>query len=174
MDSNTVCTVVIIVSFSSVVTETITSTTRLTSLPPSESLWSSHVCLNCCQQTKNKKRNKSNYSSKGSSRWVTASCVLLCVFVARGNQRIKSQEYVQQCWRAGLGEECLNPEQQQWNLLFFMWEQLSTLNEEAAVLFWDAECHIFNPNYKRQILVFCIQAGIFYFLKVALTSLLMH
>lgn len=51
---------------------------------------------------------------------------MLCVFlVARGNQRIKSQEYVQRCWRAGPGEECLNPEQQ-WNVFLLMWEQIST------------------------------------------------
>lgn len=73
-------------------------------------------------------------ASEGSPRWVTASlCFALCLVVARGNQRIKSQEYVQRCWRAGLGEECLNPEQR-WNLFLFMWERISTRIGEVAVV----------------------------------------
>lgn len=111
-------------------TETITSRTILTSLPPSECLPPPHpdmLTRVIVPYLNTKYSNYSyHYSPEGSTRWVRASpCFAVCLLVARGNQRIKSQEYVQRCWRAGLGEECLNPEQQ-WNVFLLMWEQIST------------------------------------------------
>lgn len=116
----------------SVVTETITSRTILTSLPPSECPPPPPLPDMLTRELLSLKLNTKynnysyHYSPEGSARWVRASpCFAVCLLVARGNQRIKSQEYVQRCWRAGLGEECLNPEQQ-WNVFLLMWEQIST------------------------------------------------
>lgn len=110
----------------SVVRETITSTTILTSLPPSEFLF---LRLTFGQIICRRLEGKySNYCpiiavEEGTGEQGCFCCVSSRCY--RGNRRIHSAEYVRQCRRAGTGEECLHAEQQ-WNVFLFMWGQIST------------------------------------------------
>lgn len=117
----------------SVVTETVTSTTRLTSLPPSECLLPAATHALIIGRIPKHDTIITVGFSVGCGPVSNRVSLFCCVSSRcyRGNQRIKSQEYVHQCWWAELGEECLNPEQQH-NVFHLMWEKLFKAGDKSV------------------------------------------